>query len=72
MCKYNNFRELFFFETFAMGNALGCCADQSAVVTDKGSPTGGIAKKKTMFGKKHEETESSEEDQSVEGKPISL
>jgi hypothetical protein len=36
------------------------------VVTDNKSPTGGISTKKVMFGKKHEETESSEEDQSVE------
>ena len=58
-----------------MGNALGCCADQSDIVTEKKSPTGGITTKKVMFGKKrpNEETESSEEDQSVEGKaPTSI
>ena len=55
-----------------MGNALGCCADQSDIVTEKKSPTGGITTKKVMFGKKHEETESSEEDQSVEGRTFTL
>ena len=55
-----------------MGNAMGCCADQSAVVNEKQQIPGGVASKKVMFGKNHEETESSDEDQSIEGKPEEL
>ena len=51
-----------------MGNAIGCCAEESGGVLEKAEDINLTGNKKVMFGKKnHNETDSEEDDYSTEG-----
>ena len=50
-----------------MGNAIGCCAEESGGVLEKAEDIGLSGNKKVMFGKKLQNETDSDEDYTTEG-----